>query len=90
MPKAIAYTTLSVSILIAGIFSIGLGAVPIPASEVFLLVLHKLGIYHMQQVNQQHDVIIFIVRFPRLILAILVGAALGISGAAIQGISVIH
>lgn len=86
MPKGLVYIILSVSILIAGIVSVGLGAVHIPASEVFLLIMHKLGIYHMPLVNEQHNVIIFIVRLPRLLLAILVGAALGISGAAIQGI----
>lgn len=86
MSKGIVYIILSVSLLIAGIFSVGLGAVHIPASEVFLLILRKLGLHHMQQVNEQHEVIIFIVRFPRLILGMLVGAALGISGAAIQGI----
>jgi iron complex transport system permease protein len=86
MSKGIVYIVLSVSLLTAGIFSVGLGAVPIPASEVFFLILHKLDMYHMQQVNEQHEVIIFIVRLPRLILGILVGAALGISGAAIQGI----
>ncbi|GAA4341789.1 iron ABC transporter permease [Mucilaginibacter gynuensis] len=86
MPKGIIYAVLVIALILAGAFSVGLGAVSIPVPEVFALLLHKAGIRNIANVNEQHQVIIFIVRMPRLLLAILVGAALGISGASIQGI----
>jgi iron complex transport system permease protein len=85
MTKTIFYTLLSGGILLSGILSVGMGAVHIPAGEVVTLLIHKTG-WEGPNVNPQHSAIIFIVRLPRLLLGLLAGAALGISGASIQGI----
>jgi iron complex transport system permease protein len=85
MTKTIFYSLLSGGILLSGILSVGMGAVHIPAGEVVTLLIHQTG-WNGPDVNPQHSAIIFIVRLPRLLLGLLAGAALGISGASIQGI----
>lgn len=74
-------------LLIALIFlSIGTGAVYISPQTIFTIIGHKLGLTATTDALAQKEAIFWIIRLPRVVLAILVGAALGISGASIQGI----
>lgn len=76
-----------VLVLVSGaILSLGLGSYYISVQDILLLIIKKLGISPSVQVDSMHEDVLFIIRTPRLLLGILVGAALGISGAAIQGI----
>lgn len=63
-----------------------LGAVNIPVKDVVLIMAKKLGLFQNAIVSPQYEGVLNIVRLPRVALGILVGAALGISGTAIQGI----
>lgn len=63
-----------------------LGAVKIPLSDVFVIMLKKIGFFTNTEVSVQYEGVINIVRLPRVLLGLLVGAALGISGTAVQGI----
>ncbi|MFD1769981.1 FecCD family ABC transporter permease [Sphingobacterium suaedae] len=77
---------LGVTLAVVAILSLGLGAFHVPVVDVVQLLLHKIGIKtRALDDGMQHDVL-FVVRFPRVLLGIFVGAALGTSGAAIQGI----
>ena len=60
-------------------FSLSIGTMPIDASQ---LVVSLIG----QSSNAQTALIVTEIRLPRVVLAILVGAGLGISGAALQGL----
>ncbi len=62
------------------------GAMRIPVSQITLTILDILNIYHSPDIDSQYQGVLTVVRFPRVILGAMVGAALGISGAAIQGI----
>lgn len=73
-------------LLIATIFSLGLGAFHIPVQEVVVLLCQKMGFFGSVTVDEMYSDVLFIIRMPRVLLGVLVGAALGISGAAIQGI----
>jgi len=86
MRPTIIYTVLAAALFIAVSFSLGMGAMDIPVKEVMLILLKKTGLFSKQEVLPQYDAVINIVRLPRVILGILVGAGLGISGAAVQGI----
>ncbi|MCC8407519.1 iron ABC transporter permease [Mucilaginibacter sp. UR6-1] len=86
MNKKLFYTLVITGIVVSGILSIGLGAVSIPPVEVATLLFNKIFSVNAPQANLQHEAIITIVRLPRLLLGLLAGAALGISGASIQGI----
>ncbi len=58
----------------------------IPVRQVINILLKNAGFPVTGQVDAQYEAVLMIVRLPRLLLGILVGAALGASGAAIQGI----
>src|SRR5699024_6959080 len=66
--------------------SIGIGAVSISPQTIFSIIGDKLGLVPASTVNRTQEAILWVIRLPRVVLAILVGAALGISGASIQGI----
>ncbi|WP_293915238.1 iron ABC transporter permease [Deinococcus sp.] len=64
------------------LLAVGLGSVPISPSETVRAVLHGLSGAPLEG----NDVIIWQLRLPRVALGLLVGAALGVSGAAFQGV----
>lgn len=84
--KTLLYLGLALGLFLAAAFSLSLGAVKIPVSDVMLILLKKLGFFSEKEVSMQHEGVMNIVRIPRVLLGLLVGAALGISGTAIQGI----
>ncbi|RZK75240.1 MAG: iron ABC transporter permease [Pedobacter sp.] len=84
--RTLTYLLLVLSLLFAAGFSMGLGAVEIPFSDVVLVLAKKVGLFSNTPVPEQYEGVLNIVRIPRVILGLLVGAALGISGTAIQGI----
>ncbi|PTR27589.1 iron complex transport system permease protein [Rhodococcus sp. OK519] len=64
-----------------------IGQVPTSPGEVLGSVLHRIGIdLGPMPSHPSGEVTLWQVRFPRVILAILVGAALGCSGALLQGV----
>ncbi|TDQ09777.1 FecCD family ABC transporter permease [Pedobacter metabolipauper] len=85
MKRKFIYIFLILSLLVSICFSLAMGAMEIPIKEVLLILGTKLGI--CSQVSEpQYETVLNLVRLPRVALGLLVGAALGISGAAIQGI----
>lgn len=86
MKKNIVYTLLVALLLIATLASLSLGAFFIPMREVLLNMAQKFGLCRDIPVDELYSNIIDLVRWPRTLLGILVGAGLGISGAAIQAI----
>lgn len=66
--------------------ALGLGAYHIPALDVCRLLLQKVGLASSAALDPLQEDVLFVVRLPRVLLGLLVGAALGMSGAAIQGI----
>jgi len=83
--KLILLALVSILIVVC-IISLGLGAYFIPPKDIFSLLMQKTHLASATPINSMHEDVIFEIRLPRLLLGILVGAALGISGAAIQGI----
>jgi iron complex transport system permease protein len=84
--KPILYLLLSTGIVAAAACSMSIGAVSIPLKEVIIILLKKTGFLQQYAANPQYEGVLNIVRIPRVLLGLLVGAALGISGTAIQGI----
>ncbi len=75
------------SVLIVGLVASSLGAVNIPISDTLAIVLNKIfGVYIKTTWPEVSENILINLRFPRVILAGIVGAALSISGAAYQGL----
>ncbi|MEF3274655.1 MAG: iron ABC transporter permease [Chloroflexus sp.] len=76
-------TCVLVSVILLGV---GIGAVPIPPDTALVIVLSKLGLPLEATFTQQQIAVLWNIRLPRVILGGLVGAALAVSGALLQGI----
>lgn len=84
--KKVIYISLAAGLIISVIVSMSVGAMDIPVKQVVWSVLDMLWIYHSDQLDGQYKGVLSIVRIPRVMMGVFVGAALGISGAAIQGV----
>lgn len=84
--KFFLYFLLTLLLIISASFSMSLGAVKIPIAEVMVILAKKIGLFSTTEISTQYEGVMNIVRIPRVLLGVLVGAALGISGTAIQGI----
>lgn len=76
---------LGVALLFAIVVSMGVGRYGIPIGDIFRII----GSWITGQtdfLNNQAEVVIVLVRIPRILLCVLVGAALSASGAAFQGL----
>lgn len=81
-----AFALLGVALATAVIAAIGRGAVAISPGELVAAIGDRLGL-SLGEVSARKVAILWSIRMPRVALAVLVGAALGASGAALQGIA---
>jgi iron complex transport system permease protein len=70
----------------ATVISTGFGAVSVPFFDTVKIILKNCGLLNINNFKEGWESIIFYVRFPRVVTTILVGAALGTSGAVMQGV----
>ena len=77
---------LGVLLVGAVLLGAGVGAVRIPVSAVLGILLSKIGISTGLAFEPQQEGVLLAIRLPRVVLGLLVGAALGLSGAAMQGL----
>lgn len=68
------------------ILSACLGAVKISLPEFWSIVTYKTGLSEVVNYEPQQEAVLFTLRFPRVLLGVLVGAGLAVSGAAMQGL----
>ncbi len=80
---------LAVGLVIVSVtFAVGIGAVPIPASTVWGVVMEKLGLaWSDPSWSRGKAAIVWDIRFPRALLALMVGAGLAVVGAALQAVT---
>lgn len=83
--KALAIPLLSVLLLVIFIISLGIGAVRISGLEIIYLFLENMGLVNVE-IEEVKAIVLYDIRLPRLFQTVLIGAALGASGAALQGI----
>ncbi|TWH04950.1 iron complex transport system permease protein [Nocardioides sp. J9] len=80
-------STLAVLLVVAVVLGAGQGQMQIPASEVLGSVLHRLGLdVGPLPSHPRGEGTLWDVRFPRVVLAVLVGASLATAGAVMQGV----
>jgi iron complex transport system permease protein len=77
---------LSVCLAVTVLFSLSVGSVSIPVKDVVVILLHKLGLLSDVKVDSMHEIVMSSIRIPRIVMTVLIGGALGISGAALQGL----
>lgn len=88
MRKSLIFTLLLALLLITALFSLNCGQIRVPLINVLAIISQKLGLTLLDNTaftNEQMAVVWFI-RMPRLLVGLLVGAALGVAGAVMQGV----
>ncbi|MEN8905681.1 MAG: iron ABC transporter permease [Clostridiales bacterium] len=84
--SSIIFIVLIITLFILVILATTLGTVKVPFHQTILIILKNLKLIDSENIPQNYESIIFFVRLPRVITAVLVGAALSVSGAVMQGI----
>ncbi len=75
------------AVLVAGVFSATNGAADLPVGGVLRALLDRVPLIDIDStLNSRQAGILFQIRMPRLVLGLLVGGALGMSGGAYQGV----
>ncbi|MGK2965746.1 MAG: FecCD family ABC transporter permease [Tepidiformaceae bacterium] len=83
-PSAL-FIGLTVLLAISAVVAAGYGAYSIPPAEILGSIAHRIGVDIGPVPAGLGDDVLWEIRFPRVVLAILVGASLGCAGAAMQG-----
>jgi iron complex transport system permease protein len=78
--------SLFVLLIVVMIISACIGAVQIRLAELLSIIAYHSGIDKQANYLPQQEAVLFAIRFPRVLLGVLVGAGLGISGASLQGL----
>lgn len=76
---------LVVALAVASVLAIGIGAFEASPGEVLSVISHRIGLGLGATPDSLVDSVIWEIRIPRVLLAIVVGGALGCAGAAMQG-----
>lgn len=84
----------AIGLVVLVVISLGTGAVAMSPARVVELILNEIGIpielRHAvapeDALHSRHRAVLFAIRMPRVIAAVLVGACLAVSGAALQGL----
>jgi iron complex transport system permease protein len=79
--------SLTVGLLFAILISVVVGAVAVPVETVTRVVLSNLGLLQRGDWSVVHEQIVWEFRMPRVLLAVIVGAALAVSGATLQAVA---
>jgi iron complex transport system permease protein len=77
---------LAVLLLVAVVLNLGVGAVPISPAEVLSILAERLGISTGLDHTAQQAAVLSAIRAPRVLMCLLIGAVLAVSGAALQGV----
>lgn len=81
-----AFGVLGTGLVLTMLLAIGTGSVWISMSDVAAILLSAIGIDGGAAYTQQQELVLLYIRLPRVLLGALIGAALGISGALMQGL----
>jgi iron complex transport system permease protein len=76
---------LVVALLVLVPVAAGIGAYPVPVGDVLASVQHRVGLGGTE-LDRVAESVLWNVRFPRIVLALLIGASLGCAGALMQGV----
>lgn len=85
--KVIVVLLFSFAVLLATLlWSIGTGSIPIPPGTITDVFTSKLGFRIWGSATPQDELVVMSLRLPRALLAVIVGGALAVSGASLQGL----
>lgn len=84
--SAVLYIILITLLIIAATLSIANGAVQITPYEALAILMKSIGLHLGGNVDEQQEAVMIAIRIPRVVLGILVGGTLAVSGVALQGL----
>ena len=73
-------------LFVVTLYTCTVGGVHISTSEILAMLSSALRGHEYAGATPEHAAVFFAIRLPRIVLAILIGASLGVSGAAMQGV----
>jgi iron complex transport system permease protein len=82
----VAFSVLSISLILVVFLSLGIGAVEISPLQSLAILLGKIGVEIPFSFTQQQESVLLAIRLPRIVLGLAVGAALAVSGVVLQGL----
>lgn len=77
---------LAALLVVVILLSVGIGAVSISPVQVFAILLAQIGVETPWTFEPRQEMVLLGIRLPRVILGLLVGGGLAVSGAAMQGL----
>lgn len=78
-------SVLAVALVLVMLIALSIGQVTIPVKDIVMIMLYKAGL-SAQEPDTVFETVLWSIRLPRIIMTVLIGAALAISGAAMQGL----
>jgi iron complex transport system permease protein len=75
-----------VLLLVSCTWAVGSGALHISAGQIWSILCSRMGISTGIAFAEQQENVLWIIRLPRVLMAVLIGATLSVSGAAMQGL----
>ena len=86
--KGLVFTILGVVLVAIILMSLGSGQVKIPLSSMLAVIGKQIGLVSLPgvELTPEQTAVIWHIRMPRILVGLLVGAALGVSGAVMQGV----
>jgi iron complex transport system permease protein len=84
--RRLVFALLAVALPLVLLSALSLGSVPLPAASVVRSGLARLGMSGPTPLAEMSEVILWSVRFPRVLIAALVGGGLAVVGAALQSL----
>ncbi len=79
-------TVLSILLIIVILLATGTGAMHMSPMQVLAMLLEKTGIHLPVAYEENMPGVLWMIRLPRVVLSVLIGAGLGLAGAALQGL----
>jgi len=78
--------TLGLSLPLLALLACGMGAAEVAPGEILAIMGHRLGLTDATGFAAQQEAIVWVIRLPRVLMSLLVGAALAVCGTAMQGL----
>lgn len=86
IPLGIVIAILTVILVLSVTLGVSIGPVQIPLSEVWRIAFEKMGLSKGGNWSQAHENIVWLIRFPRVLMAVWVGSGLAIVGVTMQAL----
>jgi iron complex transport system permease protein len=84
--KSLSIPFLTVLLILVILIATGTGAMHMSPLQVLAILLQRIGIHLPVAYEENMSGVLWMIRLPRVILGVLIGAGLGVAGAALQGL----